>query len=71
MDIEVGKNQQNHVTRHTVDKIIHIEARANSTSDPFAGFVSPCNENSFGEVLHYCEVIYEMFHILNCGFEIK
>lgn len=54
MDIEVGKNQQNHVTRHTVDKIIHIEARANSTSDPFAGFVSPCNENSFGEVLHYC-----------------
>ena len=20
---------------------------------------------------YYCEVIYEMFHILNCGFEIK
>ena len=21
--------------------------------------------------LYYCEVIYEMFHILSCGFEIK
>ena len=25
----------------------------------------------FGNIVQKCEVIYEMFHILNCGFEIK
>ena len=25
----------------------------------------------YSRTIHFCEVIYEMFYILNCGFEIK
>ena len=59
--------------------VYHVTARVFLSNQPllileiYCAFVDCCKlENLIKAKLNTaCEVIYEMFHILNCGFEIK
>ena len=57
--------------KSVAELLLHVASQSQQTQRNLATVENRVKMGSETPFKIYCQVIYEMFHIVNCGFEIK